>query len=149
MQQYFANRRETHVGVFDETGYKMSGQSIHLAEEQTSKICRSPVKLYTCGKKGLLASRNAESTHGKLIMREEEFLMEAVDGRREFSMEDLNKNVYRGARKQFSALSQDLQMQYIEYRGCWRAVGECAKIILTGYNSIAEKIKTLTNNSKL
>ena len=142
-QRYFRDRKNCQVGVFDESGYRMTGQSIHLTEEQIGRICHQSVKRYTCGAKGLLASRNAESTSGKLFMREEEFTTAADNGRREFLGRDLKSHIYRGSRDQFSSLEENLLIQYIEFRGCWRAVGKCAKIMITGYNKVSEEIHQL------
>ena len=140
INRYFKNRPTFKVGVFDESGYRMSGQSIHLTQEQINRVSHQPVKRYTIGGRGLLASRNAESTRGKLFMREEEFISDSSHHRREFSMRDLKTNIQRGSRTQFSSLDKDLRIQYVEFRGCWRAVGKCAIIMLAGYNRIAEEI---------
>lgn len=145
LNTYFKNRPKSRVGVFDESGYRMSGQSIRLTQEQIRGICHQSVKRYTIGRRGLLASRNAESTHGKLFMREEEFISDAANHRREFLVRDLKLNIRRGTRGQFASLAEDLRIAYVEFRGCWRAVGNSAKIMMAGYNRIAEEILRLPN----
>ena len=144
LSRYFAVPRNRKVGVFDEAGFKVTGQSIQLAQEQIARICGNPVKYYTCGKKGLLASRNAESINGKLLMRDEEFIQESKNGRRKFLGRDIKSNIHRSSRKQFSSLDADLLIQYTEFRGCWKATGKCAKIMMAGYNRIAAEINQLS-----
>ncbi len=138
-KKVLGTRSNGRIGVFDEAGGTISGESIRITQEHISSICRKNVWRYACGRKGVMTSRNAESDCGKIIMRDEELVCDKDGAVKRFLVRDLKDNVRRSARKLFEGLPENQLLEYIEFRGCWRAVGKCGLKMIEGYNNIAKE----------
>lgn len=140
LKAYFDARPNCRVGVFDEAGTGITGKSLRLMQEEISRICGKEIQRYACGKNGVLTSRNATSIFGKIVMREEEFIIAPEAGGRKFFVADIKTNVSRTLRAQFRGLPKEYQVDYTEFRGCWRAIGNSGKTMLNGYRKVAKSI---------